>query len=134
MYLKLTQHCKSTVVPFFQVGKGKKKDRYQHQKNNVLLTSGLPHAVEVICMGWKRISRHRAFQKGVILLRTKRRDNVGTASAVDQPPDRPGRVDSFRGLVVNFYSLKTKKIPAGRLALGDWLGHCRVTTGVGIFA
>ena len=85
-------------------------------------------------MGWKRVSRHRAFQKGVILLRTNSRDNVGTASAVDQPPDRPGRVDSFRGLVVNFYSLKTKKIPAGRLALGDQLGHCRVTTGVGIFA
>ena len=38
-------------------------------------------------------------------------------------PDRPERVDSFRGLIANFYSLKTKKIPAGRLALGDWLGR-----------
>ena len=37
-------------------------------------------------------------------------------------------------LVANFYILKTKKIAAGRLALDDWLGHCRVTTGVGIFA
>ena len=37
-------------------------------------------------------------------------------------PDRPGRVDSFHGLTANFYSLKTKKIPAGRLALVDWLG------------
>ena len=35
--------------------------------------------------------------------------------------DRPGRVNSFRGLVANFYSLMTKKIPAGRLALGGWL-------------
>ena len=25
-------------------------------------------------------------------------------------------------LVANFYNLKTKKIPAGRVALGDWLG------------
>ena len=46
---------------------------------------------------------------------------MGTAGAVDQPPDRPGRADSFRDLVVTFFSLKTKKIPAGRLALGDWL-------------
>ena len=54
-------------------------------------------------MGWKRISRHKEFQKGV----------------------------------VNFYSLKTKtnkKIPAGRLALGDWLGLNRVTIWVDIFA
>ena len=26
----------------------------------------------------------------------------------------------------NFYSLKTEKIPTGRVALGDWLGHYRV--------
>ena len=70
----------------------------------------------------------------MILLRTNSRDNVGTASAVDQPPDRPGRVDSFCGLVTNFYSLKTKKILAGRLVLGDWSGRYRVSTGVGIFA
>ena len=48
-------------------------------------------------------------------------------------PEKPGRIDSFRGLIANFYSLKTKKIP-GRLALGDWLRHYRVFTAVGIFA
>ena len=30
--------------------------------------------------GWKRISRHRVLQKGLSLLRTKSRDNVGAAS------------------------------------------------------
>ena len=35
-------------------------------------------------MGWKRISRHRAFQEGGTLLRTKSRDKAGTASAVGQ--------------------------------------------------
>ena len=84
-------------------------------------------------MGWKRISRHRAFQKGVGL-RTKRRDNEGTANEASRPPDKPGRVDSFHGLRVHFYSLKTKKIPAGRLALGDSLRQYRVFTGVRIFA
>ena len=28
-------------------------------------------------------------------------------------------------------SPKTKKIPAGRLVFGDWLGHLRVSTAVG---
>ena len=64
------------------------------------------------------------------LLRMKSRDNVGPASAVGRRPDRPRRLNTFPGLVVNFYSLKTKKIPAGRLALGRY----RVTTRVGIFA
>ena len=58
------------------------------------------------------------------------RDNVDPASTVSQPPDRLGRLNSFPGLVVNFYNLKTKKIPAGRLTLGRY----RVTTRVGIFA
>ena len=39
------------------------------------------------------------------------------------PSDMPGRVDPLHGLVANFYSLKTKKIPAGRVALGVFLGH-----------
>ena len=39
-------------------------------------------------------------------------------------------IRGFCGLVANFHNLKTKKIPAGRLTLGDWLG----CTGVGIFA
>ena len=43
-------------------------------------------------------------------------ENVGTASIVGQP-------DRFNGLIADCYSLKTKKIPAGRLELGDWLGH-----------
>ena len=33
-----------------------------------------------------------------------------------------GESTIFCGLITNFYNLKTKKIPAGRLALGDWLG------------
>ena len=61
------------------------------------------------------------------LLRTKSRDNVGTVSTAGQPADRLGKVDRF-------YGFKTKKIPAERLMLGDWLGHHRVFTGVDIFA
>ena len=83
--------------------------------------------------GWKRIFRQSAFQMGVSLLRTKSRDNVGAASTAGQPPERPRGADSFRGLEANFYSLKTKKLPAGRVVLGDWLGGYRVFTGVGIF-
>ena len=37
--------------------------------------------------GWKRISRPRAFWKGVSLLGTKSRDTVGTVSAVVWPPE-----------------------------------------------
>ena len=77
-------------------------------------------------MGWKRISRHSILQKGVSLLRTKSRYKVGIVSTVGQPPEGPGRADSFRGLVTNFYSLKIEKIPAGRLVLGDWSGRYRV--------
>ena len=64
----------------------------------------------------------------------KSRDKVGTESAVGQPPKRPGRVDGFCGLIANFYSLKPKKMPAGRLVLGDWLGCYKVFAEVGIFA
>ena len=85
-------------------------------------------------MGWTRTSRRRAFQQGESLIRTKSRDKVGAENVLGQPPDRPGRVDSFCGLIANFYSLKPKKIPAGRLVLGDWWGCYRVFTGVGIFA
>ena len=46
-----------------------------------------------------------------------------TTSIVGQLLDRPGRVDSFRGLVADFYNLKMKKTSAGRLVLGDWLGQ-----------
>ena len=93
--------------------------------------------------GWKRLSRHGAFQKGVSLLRTKNRDNANTASTADHSSDRQGdptlrtlgqlkgRVDAFHGLLASFYSLKIKKTPSGRVALGDWLGHYRMRTGVG---
>ena len=56
-------------------------------------------------MNWKRISRHRAFQKGVNLLRTKSSDNVSTAK---QTSDRPGRVNGSHGLIANCYTLKTE--------------------------
>ena len=52
---------------------------------------------------------------------------MGTVSTAGQPADRLGKVDRF-------YGFKTKKIPAERLMLGDWLGHHRVFTGVDIFA
>ena len=68
------------------------------------------------------------------LLRKKSRDKVDRVSTVGQPPDRPGRVDGDHEFIANFYSLKKKKIPAGRLTLGDWLGHYGVFTAVGIFA
>ena len=58
---------------------------------------------------------------------------MGAASTAGQP-DRPGRADNFCGLVAHFYSLETKKIPAGKLALGDWLGPYMVITEVGVFA
>ena len=58
---------------------------------------------------------------------------MGAASAGGWPPDRPERV-SFRGLTTSFYSLRTKKIPPGPLAIADCLGRYRVLTGVGIFA
>ena len=64
----------------------------------------------------------------------KSRGNVGTARIGSQHSDRPGRVNAFRGLVVNFDSLKTKNIPVGNMALGDCLGVYRVSTRVGIFA
>ena len=54
------------------------------------------------------------------------------AQSADLLTDHGG--DSFLGLVANFYSLKTKTMSARRLALGDWLGHYRVLTGVGICA
>ena len=59
---------------------------------------------------------------------------MGTESTVGLLPYRPGTVDSFHGFMVNFYSLKTKKIPARRLMLGDWFGFYRVFTVVGILA
>lgn len=78
--------------------------------------------------GWKGIFRHTAFQGGMSVLRTKSRDK-GTLSTVGQPPNRPRRVDTFPGLAASSYSLKTKKIPGGRLVRAP-----TVSTTVGIFA
>ena len=36
------------------------------------------------------------------------------------------RAEPSCGLIANFYSLKTKKIPTGSVALGDWSGCYRV--------
>ena len=65
----------------------------------------------------------------VSLLQTKRAELVrGAANTAGWLPDGPGRADPRCGLVANFYSFKTKKIPAGRVALGDWSGCDKVTT------
>lgn len=45
--------------------------------------------------------------------------------AVKNSGPSQGRADTFRGLVANYYSLKTEETPAGRLALVDWLGSYR---------
>ena len=82
-----------------------------------------------LCMGWERISRHRVFQKGMNLLRTESRDNEGTSSTEANLRTDQGETSSqflwllnwLLRLVANFYSLKTKEIPTGRVALGDWL-------------
>ena len=36
------------------------------------------------------------------------------------------KTEPFSGLVAYFYNLNTKKIPAGKVTLGDWLGCYRV--------
>ena len=63
--------------------------------------------------GWKRISRHRPFQKGVSFLKTKGRDKAGSASAMGPHLHRPGDADSFHELIANFYSLKAKLLLDG---------------------
>ena len=59
---------------------------------------------------------------------------MGSEKAVGQPPDRPGKAESVHGSVTNLYNLKTGTIPAGKFALGDWLGRYKVFTGVHVFA
>ena len=65
----------------------KMEQRQYHSQNRELekgVDLGGRRIIEAVqAQSWKRISRHRAFQKGVSLLRTKSRDNVGTVSAVD---------------------------------------------------
>ena len=52
----------------------------------------------------------------------------GASNTAGRLPDRPGRAGPLCGLAANFYSLKTKEIPAGRMALGDWSRCYKVTT------
>lgn len=62
-------------------------------------------------MNWKRISRYRAFQKGVNLLRAESRDKIMWALWAQwacRPPDRLGRVDSFHELIANFIISRRK--------------------------
>ena len=70
-------------------------------------------------MGWKIISRHRAFQKRESLLRTKSREKVGAVSVVGRQLLTDQGESTVFVLVANFYSLMTKNIPAGSLSLGD---------------
>ena len=52
----------------------------------------------------------RIVQKGMSLLRTKSRDNGDTESTVGQPPDGPGKANSFCEQPM-FISLKQRKFP-----------------------
>ena len=68
------------------------------------------------------------------LLRTKSRYKVGTVSVAGWQLLTDQGESTVFVLVANFYSLTTKNISAGSLPLGDWLGHYKVFTEVGIFA
>ena len=59
-----------------------------------------------------------------------RRDSLPTLVFLGFPGGSPGKESTCDA---NLYSLKAKKVPAGRLALGDWLGDCWVATGMGTF-
>ena len=84
--------------------------------------------------GLKKNFQTQNIAEKIEFVRTKSKDNVGTVSTAGWHPDRPERVDAFCGLVATLYSLKTKKIPAERVALDDWLGCYKVSTKVDIFA
>ena len=80
--------------------------------------------------GLEKKFQTQSISEGVRLLTTKSRQKVGIASLVGPPPDISGKANSFRELIADFYSLKTKKIPVGRFPLGDWLGCYTVFAGV----
>ena len=65
----------------------------------------------VMVCGWvgKDFLNAELFQKGVSILRTKSRDNVGTVSTEGQTPHRPGRAIPLCGLITKFLTVKTKK-------------------------
>ena len=69
-----------------------------------------------LCTGWKRISRHKAEWENSLLEQETLLEQAANS--------RQSRC--LCGLVVNFYSLKTVKIPAGRVASADWLVCYRV--------
>ena len=73
----------------------------------------------------KEFSRHRAFQKGVRLLRAKISDNQGTANAVADPltGQRRRRLSWVSGQFLS---------PQDKIS-GDWLRQYRLITGVSIF-
>ena len=60
----------------------------------------------------KNFQTYSVSEGSEFLLRTKSRDKVGSVSTSGQPAYRLRKVNSFHGF-------KTKKIPAGRLMLGD---------------
>lgn len=66
------------------------------------------------------------------LLRTKSRYKVGTVSVAGWQLLTDQGESTVFVLVANFYSLTTKNISAGSLPLGDWLGHYKAFTEVGI--
>ena len=80
--------------------------------------------------GWKKNFQTRSILEKSEFMENKEQSRVseGAASTAGRLPGRPGRADPLCGLVANFYSLKTKKIPAGRMALGNWSGCYKVTT------
>ena len=77
-------------------------------------------------MGWESISG-QSMSEGSEFIKSEEQSGHCEHSR-PAAPDRPGRVGSFCGLIASFYSLKAKKTPAGRLALGAWLGHCALVT------
>ena len=80
-------------------------------------------------VGWKKNFQTLKYFRQEWVYWEQRAELVrGAANTVGWLSDRPGRADPLCGLVVNFYSLKTKKIPAGRMALGDWSGCYVVAT------
>ena len=84
--------------------------------------------------GCERVSRHSIAERSQYAKNKEQRLHGHCKHSGLTPPDRPGRADAFCGLEANFYSLKTKKTPAGGLELGDWLGCHRVTIRVGVLA
>ena len=91
--------------------------RYIHTHTHKQTHHMHTHTYVVAIQAW--IGKEFLDTEGVSLLRAKSRDNEGAANTAGRPPARSDRANPFCGLIANFYSLKTKKIPARRVALGD---------------